>query len=119
MFCELFGYSKQAYYKQQKHHHLSGNNKQQVKTLVLDLRRRVHRHGRRVPVQRAAGLSGVVAARKWRPGKDSGELRGCKRVPTCVLSSRKKYFTWGGKPLHWNLRGNVIFELVLSFTVTV
>jgi len=47
MFCELFGYSKQAYYKQQKHHHLSENNKQQVKTLVLDLRRQMPRLGTR------------------------------------------------------------------------
>jgi putative transposase len=47
MFCELFGYSKQAYYKQQKHHRLSQSSKQQIKTLVLDLRRQMPKLGTR------------------------------------------------------------------------
>lgn len=47
MFCELFGYSKQAYYKQGKHHHLSQLRKQQVKAQVLDLRRQMPRLGTR------------------------------------------------------------------------
>jgi transposase InsO family protein len=47
MFCELFGYSKQAYYKQRKHHRLSQTSKQQVKTRVLDLRRQMPRLGTR------------------------------------------------------------------------
>jgi len=47
MFCELFGYSKQAYYKQRKHHRLSQASKQQVKTLVLALRRQMPRLGTR------------------------------------------------------------------------
>jgi transposase InsO family protein len=47
MFCVLFGYSKQAYYKQRKHHRLSQRSQQQVKTLVLDLRRQMPRLGTR------------------------------------------------------------------------
>lgn len=47
MFCELFGYSKQAYYKQQKYYRLSQDSKQRVKTLVLDLRRQMPRLGTR------------------------------------------------------------------------
>lgn len=47
MFCELFGYSKQAYYKQQTHHSLSLSRQEQVKLLVLDVRRQMPRLGTR------------------------------------------------------------------------
>lgn len=47
MFCELFGYSKQAYYKQQVHHYLTVCKKQQVKSVVLDIRRQMPRLGTR------------------------------------------------------------------------
>jgi len=47
MFCELFGYSKQAYYKQQVHHHLTVCKKQEVKSVVLEIRRQMPRLGTR------------------------------------------------------------------------
>jgi transposase InsO family protein len=47
MFCELFGYSKQAYYKQQVCHHLAASKKQEVKSAVLEIRRQMPRLGAR------------------------------------------------------------------------
>jgi transposase InsO family protein len=47
MFCELFGYSKQAYFKAQTVHCSVLNKQQQVKDLVLGLRRQMPRLGTR------------------------------------------------------------------------
>jgi putative transposase len=47
MFCELFGYSKQAYYKAQTQHRSVVNKQQQIKDLVLGLRRQMPRLGTR------------------------------------------------------------------------
>ncbi len=47
MFCELFGYSKQAYYKGQNQYHSITNQKQQAKSLVLNVRRQMPRLGTR------------------------------------------------------------------------
>lgn len=47
MFCELFGYSKQAYYKQQTRHLLQESEQQQVRTLVLTIRKRMPKLGTR------------------------------------------------------------------------
>lgn len=47
MFCELFGYSKQAYYKGQIQYHSTANKKQQAKSLVLNIRRQMPRLGTR------------------------------------------------------------------------
>lgn len=47
MFCALFGYSKQAYYKQQTYHHFMVNKQQQAKFLVLGLRKLMPRLGTR------------------------------------------------------------------------
>jgi transposase InsO family protein len=43
----LFGYSKQAYYKQQVYDHLAAIKKQQVKSLVLGVRKQMPRLGTR------------------------------------------------------------------------
>ena len=47
MFCELFGYSKQAYYKGQIQYQSTANKKQQAKSLVLKVRRQMPRLGTR------------------------------------------------------------------------
>lgn len=47
MFCELFGYSKQAYYKAQTQHYSIVNKRQQAKALVLGLRCQMPRLGTR------------------------------------------------------------------------
>jgi len=43
----LFGYSKQAYYKAKTHHSLEENKQQQVKAMVLEVRRKMPRLGTR------------------------------------------------------------------------
>ena len=47
MFCELFGYSKQAYYKQSMNNSLSAIKELQVKESVLLIRRQMPRIGTR------------------------------------------------------------------------
>jgi putative transposase len=47
MFCELFGYSKQAYYKAQTQHSSVLNKQQRAKDLVLNVRRQMPRLGTR------------------------------------------------------------------------
>jgi putative transposase len=47
MFCELFGYSKQAYYKAQTQHYSVVNKQHQAKALVLGIRRQMPRLGTR------------------------------------------------------------------------
>lgn len=47
MFCELFGYSKQAYYKAKGQHYSKITKQQQAKALVLGLRRQMPRLGTR------------------------------------------------------------------------
>src|ERR1035437_10912957 len=47
MFCELFGYSKQAYYKQRMNKSASDIKHQQAKEAVLQIRRQMPRIGTR------------------------------------------------------------------------
>ena len=47
MFCELFGYSKQAYYKQCQQHRLTEVHATQAEEMVLDIRRKMPRIGTR------------------------------------------------------------------------
>jgi putative transposase len=47
VFCALFGYSKQAYYKAQTQHYSVVNKQQRAKALVLGLRRQMPRLGTR------------------------------------------------------------------------
>jgi putative transposase len=47
VFCELFGYSKQAYYKAQTQRYSVVNKQERAKALVLGVRRQMPRLGTR------------------------------------------------------------------------
>jgi putative transposase len=90
MFCKLFGYSKQAYYKAQAQHYSVVNKEQQVKALVLGVRRQMPRLGTRKLYHLLKGELGI--------GRD--KLFKLLRVEGLLVRKKKRY-TVTTNSKHW------------------
>lgn len=105
MLCELFGYTKQAYYKQFTHQAAKAGQQQQLKAAVLEIRRQMPRLG-------ARKLHFLLKAEHTGIGRD--RLFELLRTESMLITKRKKY-TCTTDSKHWMRKyPNQIKELVLN-----
>jgi transposase InsO family protein len=90
MFCELFGYSKQAYYKAQIQRYSAVKKQQQAKALVLSVRRQMPRLGTRKLYHLLKSELGI--------GRD--KLFQLLRVEGMLICKRRRY-TVTTNSKHW------------------
>lgn len=88
MFCELFGYSKQAFYKGQTRRRSIAGKKQQAKSLVLGIRRQMPRLGARKLHYLLKGELGIGRDKLFEWLRDEGLLICKKRRYTVTTNSR-------------------------------
>jgi putative transposase len=109
MFCELFGFSKQAYYKQNFKKSMSVIKQEQVKHEVLQLRRQMPRLGTR---KLHYLLQEKFAKEQIKIGRDG--LFSLLRLEGLLIIKRKKY-TITTNSHHWlHKYPNLITNLVLT-----
>jgi len=105
MLCELFGYTKQAYYKQLTHQSARTKTHQQLKAAVLEIRRQMPRLGTRK-------LHFLLKSGYMMIGRD--QLFDLLRTEGMLIPKRKKY-TVTTDSKHWMRKyPNRIKELVLN-----
>lgn len=105
MLCELFGYTKQAYYKQFTHQSTRTAHHQQLKAAVLGIRRQMPRLGTRK-------LHFLLKTGNAVIGRD--QLFGLLRTEGMLITKRKKY-TVTTDSKHWMRKyPNQIKELLLN-----
>lgn len=105
MLCELFGYTKQAYYKQLIHQSTRAKSHQQLKAAVLEIRRQMPRLGTRK-------LHFLLKSGHMMIGRD--RLFELLRTEGMLIIKRKKY-TVTTDSKHWMRKyPNRIQELVLN-----
>ena len=105
MLCELFGYTKQAYYKQFTHQSARAKIHQQLKTAELEIRRQIPRLG-------ARKLHFLLKSGYMMIGRD--QLFDLLRTEGMLIPKRKKY-TVTTDSKHWMRKyPNRIKELVLN-----
>lgn len=105
MLCELFGYTKQAYYKQLTHQSARTKHQQQLKAAVLGIRRQMPRLGTRK-------LHFLLKSGYMMIGRD--RLFELLRTEGMLVTKRKKY-TVTTDSKHWMRKyPNQIKELVLN-----
>jgi putative transposase len=94
MFCELFGYSKQAYYKQQTLYHSEVGKQQWIKAQVLDVRRAMPKLGTRKLHYLLKDRLGIGRDKLFELLRDEGLLVYKKKKYTITTHSKhwmKKY----------------------------
>lgn len=108
MFCELFGYSKQAYYKHCVQYKAMGMQRLQAKDMVLNIRQKMPRLGTR---KLHHMLKDVFAQRQIKLGRDA--LFSLLRKEGLLVGKLKKY-TATTHSKHWLRKyPNLIKELKL------
>jgi putative transposase len=88
VFCELFGYSKQAYYKAQTQHYSVVNKQQQAKALVLGVRWQMPRLGTRKLHHLLKGELAIGRDKLFQLLRIEGLLVGKRRRYTVTTNSK-------------------------------